>query len=92
MIVVENIQVILNRMMVEIWSRGHCGEASERNKECVIRNWRKGDSRLKWQRTWLNCVRVLCFVLPSTCLVGLLASSLHLSLILHTAAGVTFPN
>lgn len=38
--------------------KGDSGEVSDRNEEDIIRNWRKGDPVIKWQRTWLNCVLV----------------------------------
>lgn len=38
--------------------RGDSGEVLGGNEEHVIGNWRKGQSVIKWQRTWLNYVLV----------------------------------
>ena len=64
----ENTQVILNRILIEMWmQRGHSDKVSYGNEKHVIEQWRKGDPCYKVAKPWLICVHVQCFVEGGTC-------------------------
>ena len=44
-VILENRCIVMNRMLLErnMNVKGDYGKISNRNKECVIRNWRKDD-------------------------------------------------
>ena len=56
-----NSHSLLTRYLRVRWQWGPFWEDPDRNGEHVLGSWRKGDSVIRYQRTWLNYVLVLEF-------------------------------